>query len=197
MAKSSIKANNGLKNLNKQLQEAVKVVNGIPIKLEQIATIAKDIAQDTLANADTDINFTQKHFGVVLAQEIKLTSNSKGTRFTITAGDNATQEIRYELYYAEYGAGLDATHSLTSSGYQEVGDNRYIKLDNGHYKKDAQGDYWWYPDAYIGKHKGRKFGRFTNTSTPIRYMYNARSWAKKKVHTTAKELRTSIRRVGK
>ena len=179
---------------SKKLNNIVKIIDGVEVRVKDIAERAKNIAIDTLSNAEYDnMDFTQKHGGVALANEIQLIENKEGS-YTIVAGATAPPEIKYEFYFAEYGAGIDATHSLVGSGYQEVGGNRYTLGEDARFHKDVNGEYWWYPSENIGDKVGRKFGQFTNTSTPIHYMEEARRWAKEQFGTTAKEIRTAIRR---
>lgn len=184
------KASQGLKSFKSALDGIAKIVDGVPVQLEYIADNARKIAVEKLANAEFDnMDFTQKHGGVRLANEIELIENKQGSSYTLVAGQNATEEIKYELYFAEYGAGLGATSSFVGSGYQGISDNRYSLGGDGHFHKDTSGEYWWYPNEnYEGT------GNYTNTSTPIHYMEEARVWAKKQFATTSKELKTAIRR---
>ena len=171
------------KLINKKTEQIYK-------ELEAIGKESEMVAQNVLAFGASMPDFTQKH-QQELANYIALQPTAIKGEYRLVAGETANDEIRYELYYAEYGAGKDKQESPIYNPYVPTGNTR-------------RGEYWWYPllesRAYI-KRNGEiaitKAG-YTNTSVPLFYMENAKEYAKLRVQNlkikTKKLIKTTIKR---
>lgn len=173
------------KQLTKEVENAI---NKIKKDIKALADISSFIAQSTIIVGSKDKKFTQKH-GAELANYIEVKQDNAGN-CKIVAGENASDEIRYELYYAEYGAGKNAEESSIYNPYTPMGAiNKY--------------GYWYYrllqTESYIKNNKihYRNY-KSTNTSIPLHYMKTAKDFTKeqfKNLKLTAKRtLKTSIKR---
>lgn len=179
--------------LQKVAAEVDKQIKQVDTNIEEIANDALFIAQSTIEIGSLDKRFTQKH-GAELAQYIELKKQKNGN-YQLIAGENATDEIRYELYYAEYGAGLDGRSTNIPSNYTPHGGTRYFK---------SHPEIWVYPLAYThyvvtpkGKDGKKNYG-MTDTSIPLGYMQTARNYAKDQIKNlkfkSKKKLKTTIKR---
>lgn len=173
------------------LDKALKgVITDTQEKLKAIAEVSVQVAKNTLVVGTANPNFTQKH-GADLEQYIELKEGANKGEYKIVAGENASNEIKYELYYAEYGAGQEKIPSPIYNPYTPKG------------KANASG-FWYYrlltPMTYIDEDGEVKITNYnyTNTSVPIQYMATARTVAteltKQLKINTRKKLKTSIKR---
>lgn len=198
-------------NITKKLKKVVKIFEEeVPNRVEEIAESSKALAQGILASADALPDFTQTMGGEKLAEQITLKKNTEKGKsvFTITAGQYADDDTRWQLYFAEYGAGIDKINSFPPSNYvwrsdlyfREV-DEEMVRITEG----IQEGDYWKYPlgRTVLGKFsRGRQYYRtwdYANTSVPIEYMKKAKSFAreqlrKEKLNIMAK-IKSTIKRV--
>ena len=169
-------------------EEVANAINNIHKKIKDIADISCSIAQSTIIVGSQNPKFTQKH-GAELANYIQVQQDNVGN-CKIIAGENADDEIRYELFYAEYGAGKDAEEAPFY--------NPYIPLGRANDK-----GYWYYrllqQETYIKNNKTHyRNYKSTNTSIPLHYMKTAREFAKismQDLKTAAKKtIKTSIKR---
>lgn len=164
----------------------------VNIAKKTLEEVLKEIAQATLVKAQERIifgafneDFTQKHYAS-LANYITLkeeTHRNGSKSYAIVAGEDAPQEIKYELYYAEYGAGLTAEKSAKPSSYVEKG------------KINSTG--FWFYNELDGS------SSYVDRSIPLRYMREAKEFAKNQIKekivkefktTVKKAFRTSIKR---
>lgn len=197
-----------INNISKQLNNVKKVIEKVTKEdIKRIAEKGVQVAKDTLLLSVLDEDFTQKH-EYSLVDEIGLKQNSS-SRFTIVAPMSDDPEIVYEMYYAEYGAGIGADNRkqksvIRKSGYVRTGGNALAKFG-----VDLNG-YWFYP--LIGKewveNKTDKKGRprtkthgrwgYTNTSEPANYMYEARKAVQKEFKALGdkvnQRIKTNIKR---
>ena len=173
------------KQVNQEVEKAIKEIQE---NIKNIANVSSTIAQSTIIVGSQDKKFTQKH-GAELANYIEVKQDNVGN-CKIVAGENASDEIRYELLYAEYGAGRNAEEPPFFNPYIPIGAiNKY--------------GYWYYrllrTESYIKNNKihFRNY-KSTNTSIPLHYMKTAREVAKlamQDLKTTAKhKIKTSIKR---
>lgn len=175
--------------MSKVFQKAIAKLNNIiktieqevPKKTEEIAVLGHQTAQATLGLATLDnLTFTQKH-RTELVNYIDLWK-IKDNEYQISAGINAPDEVKYELYYAEYGAGLGALPNSPPSPY----------IPKGRVIKDGKWQgYWWYTKLFP-QEQG-----FTNTSVAIEYMKFSKETSRlelKKANTDlAKKIRKAFR----
>lgn len=188
MAKSRVTGGNLSKfdAVQKQIKDFSKKVERVA---EDAAQTARNVilAEGKAPTSNLD-DFTQKH-GVELADYIEVNKSTESTnRWEITAGAFADEEIKYELYYANYGAGiLTAPLSKTAfSGYIP-----HATQKNG---------FWYYnllPGQTVIKTEGAHAGQPTNVgrtnrSMPLLYMQEARRYAKGELGRQAQLLKTSI-----
>lgn len=176
MATSTQRAISKLNNVIKAIKDEV------PKKTEEIANLGLQTAQTTLGLATLDKNmFTQKHRAQLVSQ-ITMNNGEKENSYVISAGANATPEIKYELYYAEYGAGLGALPDAPPSPYIPKG--KVIKSG------EFQG-YWFYKKLYPDE-KG-----FTNTSMAVEYMRGSKLLAREELKKANIELSKKIKKLHK
>lgn len=169
MAKSKLKQQ--YKNIANKIKTTQKAVAAFGDKAKTIANDGLQHAKMILALAVESPTFTQKH-GEELVNEIGLSEfSSNGYKiYAPVSGDN---EIRYEMYFAEYGAGLGASQAK-SSAKGAVALN-YVRTQTPH--KDGS---WTYPlitpELKVndeGEIKEYTYA-ITNTSEAVNYMYSAR-----------------------
>lgn len=190
MAKGKLKVSDNWSNfnntLNKKLEETTKQV-------KEIAYESEIIAQQTIIIGSSLPNFTQKH-EMELANYITTEKTNNGYR--IVAGEGAPPEILYELYYAEYGAGVDKIESPIYNIHIPHGRTRYFP---------NKPDYWVYPllssnitITPVRQNQGFSNYGVTNTSIPLEYMKTARNYARERLTNlkinTKKKITTSIKR---
>ena len=153
--------------------------------LKEIAQLALEEAKTIIYFGSANTDFTQKHYGLLADYlTLKKQEHKNGSiTYTIVAGENAPQEIKDELYYAEYGAGLTAEKSPIPSSYVEKG------------KINAYG--FWFYNELDGT------SNYVDRSIPLRYMRGAKEFAKNQIKekivkefktTVKKAFRTSIKR---
>lgn len=166
--------------------------NTVNIAKRTLEEVLKEIAQTTLVKAQERIifgsfneDFTQKHYASLASYiTLKEETHKNGSKsYAIVAGENAPQEIKFELYYAEYGAGLTAEKSAIPSSYVEKG------------KINSNG--FWFYNELDGT------SSYVDRSIPLRYMREAKEFAKNQIKekivkefktTVKKAFRTSIKR---
>lgn len=191
---------NGIAEVQRRLRELPKVIQKGTLKaIEKAALEGAKAAQNLIIDASSEMDggvagagaFTQKH-GEELANYINVYKD--GNRFRIVAGEGAPEEIKYELYFAEYGAGI-------STDYKRGGDSGYVPKPNHTIHNGGEWDgYWTYslPDGEALGNDGEMhdYG-FTNQSIPLHYMDTARQAAKDVLERTLRgDIKTDIRRVG-
>lgn len=194
MPKSSVQRK-GKGNVEKQFKAITETIRK---EVAKIAKEATEVAKNSLIYASSDENFTQKH-GAELAKYIKARTSTARDKmsvtYKITAGENADDDIKAELYFAEYGAGLDAVSAgAVSLNYVEHG---------FHFEKGGT-DHWFYPtlDKRQTIRNGKPVtvkGDATDTSIAVRYMKAARDYARQEIKQLKKKNynikgRTSIAR---
>lgn len=156
---SDIKNLNFIRWINSAINGAEKFVDE---ELNKIAEEALNVAQQTIIIGASSPDFTQAH-GNELAEYIVLKKAEKrkgGFSYTLVAGEDAPPKIQYELYYAEYGAGVTAEKSSVPSPYEPKG-------------KANKNGVWKYED-FLGSH-------FTDRSIPLRYMRTTRKYVRNEV----------------
>ena len=210
-------------DITKKIDGIITELKGINKEVAKISRYGRQVAKTTLmlgsTNANTaDLEFMQKH-GQSLAFEIGLVQTSPNT-YEIVAPMSGKEDIAYEMYFAEYGAGLgskmatkNVARTYDSSKTPPLQDLRpksgYVRsptLGNATLKYGYSLGDWWYYRTFNMEHtedKIDKLGRprkkvhsrwrFTNTSEPINYMYNAREEMRKELHKLTVKLKTKIR----
>lgn len=145
----------------------------------EIANEGLDIAKQKLTVAISNPFFTQKH-EYALVDEIGLrqstprrkTNIKQGNAYTLYAPVSGDRDIAYEMYFAEYGAGIGAA----SAKFKPT---TFAKLHYIPTKVLANG-YWYYRliNPIIKKDKSgrnrQKNYNYVNTSIPVNYMWAAR-----------------------
>lgn len=191
MKKSRV-TNRATKKLNRVQKEIEEFGKRFERVAEESAQKAREIIlTEGKAPISNDDDFTQKH-GTELAEYITVNRLGKYTfKWEIVAGAYADDEIKYELYYANYGAGiLSAPLSRTKySGYIP-----HATQKNG---------FWYYnllPGQTVIKTQGVHAGEPTNVgrtnrSKPLLFMTEARKYAKEQLGHNVKDLKTSIIRI--
>lgn len=180
MAKSKLKKQ--YKYIANKIKTTQKAVAAFGDKAKTIANDGLQHAKLILALAIESPTFTQKH-GEQLVNEIGLSefsSNGYKIYAPITQGDMSNPDsmeranaIKYEMYFAEYGAGLGASQAK-SSAKGAVALN-YVRTQTP--RKDGS---WTYP-LITPELKVNDEGEIreydyaiTNTSEAVNYMYSAR-----------------------
>lgn len=157
------------KTVQSSIAKLQKVINAIkedvPKITNTLALEGEETAKNLLDIATANTDFTQKHRRQ-LVSEIQKTEGETANSYVISAGAFASPEIKYELYYAEYGAGIGALPDAPPSPY--IPKNKVIKSG------DFQG-YWFYKKIYP-EEKG-----FTNTSIPVEFMRLSKELTREKL----------------
>lgn len=175
MARGTVKFKVRKTQISKKLDKIIKALDKFEQTPEQIAQEGLQTAQINLAVSVDTPEFTQKH-GMSLVDEIgvrQVSEHKYEVYAPVTQGDN---EIAYEMYFAEYGAGLGASMAKNiPTGATEL---VYIPTQN---RSDG---YWWYPyvePKEVVNKKGETIMAshgFTNTSIAVNYMWSARQTMK-------------------
>lgn len=190
--KSAVKtqANNIVKKSNRIINKAL---NKLQASSEMIANEGLQMAQATLVAAASSHDFTQKH-GEMLMNEIGIQKISKNGYkvYAPVSGDN--EIIKYEMYFAEYGAGLGASEAKSTP----TGVAAYNYIPQFVIQEGEHAGYWFYPllepRPYVNKEGELKISSkgFTNTSVAANYMWAARQAMKttlnQKIAETEKEI---------
>lgn len=194
MAKSrkpsmSSQVNRIARKLKTQASVIRDFVNTVP---EQIANESLEIARSTLTAAIPLADFTQKH-GADLINEIGIKKTlpskvdiSKGNAYKIYAPVSGDNEIAYEMYFSEYGAGIGA--SQNEHPPTPLADLHYVAT------KVQPNGYWQYrleqPLIRIDKlgRPRKKNYNYVNTSRAVNYMWHARTYARMRLKEYKKGL---------
>ena len=164
--------NNSFKNLSKKLEDIQQEIQKTNEEIGKIANLGLQVAKATINTNKSKGDFTQAHKDTLSAY-IRLVAKSNNEYFIIAQGDD--QKINYELYFAEYGAGIGSSPQ------------RALKATSGYTAKYVHKDgYWFYEDLYGKHHK-------VNTSIALGYMENARQEMKEKLKQLSKRTKTKIR----
>jgi hypothetical protein len=135
--------------------------------LREVSTIGQTKAKETLKST----NHTQK-YGDELVNQIGVTYNSKTAK--VYTPITKTSEMRAQMQYAEFGAGIGSKKNTESEKYFNAPPQSAKAMD---------GKKWYYyttpsdknPNpATPSRYTKGKFVKSTNTSEPARFMYNAR-----------------------
>lgn len=177
MAKSKLRQQK--ERIRKRINATISGIDRLQKSTASIAQAGCNKAKEVLAAAIYSPDFTQKH-EQLLVNEIGV-SEFSATGYKvyapITQGDN---NLAYEMYFAEYGAGLGA--SMAKSTPKGVTELVYIPTTE-HYD-----GYWFYPffPKDVPKEIIKKNGEpalsthgFTNTSIAVNYMWSARQEMKR------------------
>lgn len=159
----------------KKIGTTINAIDRLQKSTKSIAEQGLLTAKTTLASAVDLEDFTQKH-GEFLVDEIgisKFSASGYKVYAPITQGDN---EIAYEMYFAEYGAGLGASVAKNTP----KGATEFIYIPT---KVNEEG-YWFYPliaPQEVVKKNGEidvVTAKYTNTSVAVNYMWAARQTMK-------------------
>lgn len=170
MAKSKIKAQ--ARKARKKVELTIKAIEFLSNQVQPIAEKGKERAQLKLAVALTDPTFTQKHESELVSEiGVKRVQSGKEVGYQVYAPVSGDNEIKYEMYFAEYGAGLGAQEAEHKPGA--------VKLNYTPTKVSSSG-YWTYRLVHpvirvdtLGRRRKRNY-RVTNTSKAVNYMWSAR-----------------------
>lgn len=167
------------RKLKMQASAIKEFANTVP---EQIANESLEVARSTLAAAINLNDFTQKHeMSLVHEIGVKRTTSkkgdiSKGNAYKVYAPVSGDNEIAYEMYFAEYGAGIGA--AMNPHPPTPIADLHYTDT-----KVDIDG-YWYYRLIYpkiktdtLGRLRKKSYNR-VNTSRAVNYMWSARTYAR-------------------
>lgn len=188
---------------SKKISQIINVVQ--KVKTEDIERISKkslDEAKNALLMTVSNKNFTQKHeYSLVNEIGLEKVSNSQ---YKIVAPISNDLEIKYEMYFAEYGAGVGSSSARSirpRSGYVRTQSMGNATLKYGHSLKG----YWYYPllnkewveykTDKLGRPRKKVHGRwgYTNTSTPANYMWTAREVARKEFRLLGEKIEQRIK----
>lgn len=163
-----------LRAIAKKLNTTQKAIQELADSTNEIANAGLQYAKMKLALAVNDPDFTQK-YGYSLVDEIAIEQKSI-FNYTIYAPKSGDNDIKYNMYFAEYGAGLGASQAERSAtGVVELNYVPTRVIQDGKYQ-----GYWFYhllqPEPYVNK-EGEvaiTMTGFTNTSKAVNYMWSAR-----------------------
>ena len=163
-----------LRAIAKKLNTTQKAIQELADSTNEIANAGLQYAKMKLALAVNDPDFTQK-YGYSLVDEIAIEQKSI-FNYTIYAPKSGDNDIKYNMYFAEYGAGLGASQAERSA-------TGVVELDYVPTRIIKEGEfagYWFYnllePEPYVNK-EGEvaiTMTGFTNTSKAVNYMWSAR-----------------------
>lgn len=163
-----------LRAIAKKLNTTQKAIQELADSTLEIAEKGLEHAKMKLALAVNDPDFTQK-YGFSLVDEIAIEQKSI-FNYTIYAPKSGDNDIKYNMYFAEYGAGLGASQAERSA-------TGVVELDyvpTRIIKKGEFAGYWYYnllePEPYVNK-EGEvaiTMTGFTNTSGAVNFMWSAR-----------------------
>lgn len=163
------------KNIANSIKQIIQDLEGIDKELAEISKKGLETAQRTLIIESQNPNFTQKH-GQLLANEIGLIENDIN-QYEIYAPVSGDPDIAYEMYYAEYGAGVGSSNALDKSS----------RMGSGYIPHTRADGYWVYPLI------DGTWSSLVNTSEPANYMYQARQTIRQEMKKLKIKLQTKIR----
>lgn len=158
----------------KKLNTTQKAIQELADSTLEIAEKGLEHAKMKLALAVNDPDFTQK-YGFSLVDEIAIEQKSV-FNYIVYAPKSGDNDIKYNMYFAEYGAGLGASQAERSAkGVVELNYVPTRVIQDGEYQ-----GYWFYnllqPEPYVNK-EGEvaiTMTGFTNTSGAVNFMWSAR-----------------------
>lgn len=158
----------------KKFNTTQKAIQELADSTNEIANAGLQYAKMKLALAVNDPDFTQK-YGFSLVDEIAIEQKSI-FNYTIYAPKSGDNDIKYNMYFAEYGAGLGASQAERSA-------TGVVELDYVPTRIIKEGEfagYWYYnllePEAYVNKEGEVEMTTigFTNISGAVNFMWSAR-----------------------
>ena len=166
------------KNISNKIKGIIEELDGINKEVAQVAEKGLMTARRTLASKVNNNDFTQK-YGEALIMEIGLVEKSPNN-YEIVAPMSGNPEIAYQMYFAEYGAGVGA------NGIDGKTSQRTLRATSGYTptKVDENG-YWTYYDLQGHHHT-------VNTSIAVGYMETARKEMTIEMKNLSKRLKTKI-----
>lgn len=149
----------------KELETIQKNIEALPEKVLDIVKDGQYIAQNTLAAAVADPNFTQEKVSMphmldcIVIQQTG-TKNSVKYRLVVRPTDEKTN---WNMYFAEYGAGLARDNRATS--YWDYANLQVALTGKKHksWNSKSHKGYWYFKDYHGEIH-------MVNTSTKVKYM---------------------------
>ena len=163
-----------LRAIAKKLNTTQKAIQELADSTNESANAGLQYAKMKLALAVNDPDFTQK-YGYSLVDEIAIEQKSI-FNYTIYAPKSGDNDIKYNMYFAEYGAGLGASQAERSAkGVVELDYVPTRVIQDGEYQ-----GYWFYnllqPEPYVNKEGEVEMTTigFTNTSGAVNFMWSAR-----------------------
>ena len=155
--------------LSKSIEEIQKEIDDLKNRTKEIAEYGLLEAKTVLQNGKNNEKVYQRH-KEYLSGYINLIQKSETQYEIVASSDN--QEIQYNLFFAEYGAGISKSFSFVRSGYTPQYTNQY--------------GYWFYKDENEVKH-------YINASEPIHYMSKAKKEMREKMKEVKKRISANIR----
>lgn len=187
MAKSKIKMQ--YKRIAKKLKTTQKAVASFADKTKEIAEEGAQYAKMILSLAVESTTFTQKH-GKELVNEIGV-SQFLSNGYKIYAPISGDEQIKYEMYFAEYGAGLGASEAkFSATGAVSL---NYVPTQ---IRDDGT---WAYPllePVNTVNKKGelkKYYYNITNTSEAVNFMYLARAQMATKMQQAIKDCEKTMK----
>lgn len=163
-----------LRAIAKKLNTTQKAIQELADSTLEIAEKGLERAKMKLALAVNDPDFTQK-YGFSLVDEIAIEQKSV-FNYIVYAPKSGDNDIKYNMYFAEYGAGLGASQAERSA--KGVVELNYVPTRV--IKEGEFAGYWYYnllePEPYVNK-EGEvaiTMTGFTNTSKAVNFMWSAR-----------------------
>lgn len=187
MAKSKIKMQ--YKRIAKKFKTTQKAVASFADKTKEIAEEGAQYAKMILSLAVESPTFTQKH-GKELVNEIGV-SQFSSNGYKIYAPISGDEQIKYEMYFAEYGAGLGASEAkFSATGAVSL---NYVPTQ---IRDDGT---WAYPllePVNTVNKKGelkKYYYNITNTSEAVNFMYLARAQMATKMQQAIKDCEKTMK----
>lgn len=187
MAKSKIKMQ--YKRIAKKFKTTQKAVELFANKTKEIAEEGAQYAKMILSLAVESPTFTQKH-GAELVNEIGV-SQFSSNGYKIYAPISGDEKIKYEMFFAEYGAGLGANEAkFSATGAVSL---NYVPTQ---IRDDGT---WAYPllePVNMVNKKGelkKYYYNITNTSEAVNFMYLARERMAMKMQQAIKDCEKTMK----
>lgn len=164
-----------LRAIAKKLNTTQKAIQELADSTNEIAEKGLEHAKIKLSLAINDPDFTQK-YGYSLVDEIAIEQKSVFNYIVYAPKSGDNEKIKYNMYFAEYGAGLGASQAERSA-------TGVVELDYVPTRIIKEGEfagYWYYnllePEPYVNKEGEVEMTTigFTNTSRAVNFMWSAR-----------------------
>lgn len=171
--------------LSKKLKEIEKQINSFSKTTDKIVEAVYNGMADIIEKESYNIRYTQKFeedgkhvlSNILRQTPISAIKNGNSYKIGVPITKDEDEDLYWNFYFTEYGAGMDASAGTYLGGYVEKRKKFERPKDKMEFGKPYK-NMWVYDSNIYGKHE-KSDVRFVNTSIRIRYIEYGRKLLEK------------------